>query len=408
MSLSVVTTPADLMHCGNEMSCTIHTDLALSTPNLKITIAVLTEQVYGSGTYAVLTTQTLDPDSNGDCQFFINQFLWDCFENAIDLPTIGSDTEYQLVNHIRKYRLMATELSGSPQAPSDYITTGLLAQTRYAVHGGIPEHWNRSRPYFGAGGWNVALGKRFLDYRGSNPRTRIDEDQWLNWMWQDIGDVFGGIAVDYMVKWYRSDGTTGESVFLTTSVINKNEAYAFPAGFTQLDLATNETATEKITKYQTWVQILYLGDPFLLSEIKTWKVDRAYYEILTKIHYRNSLGTIEQFTFRGSGSLNHDIDKGEAKQYTDNSFALSAGSSVIVDINVENGFTLITDALTADEAKQVLDIKASRLCLLQGDDEYLPMRVIANKHNWQLTQNVQQYEVQFIIDYDNQFPDLFL
>jgi hypothetical protein len=418
MSLSAQQLPPNLALCGNEISCIIKTSLAPTTPNLEIECGINVELVYGSNVYTILTTQRLKPNANGECKFFWNQYLWDAFESQYDLPAIGGTASYVPQHAIRRYTFFAVEWSGDPQNWTDILSTGNMATVRHAVKGAISEARHAYRPYFGDAGWNLeleangGLGRSFLDWRGKNPHTRTDFDQWLHWIYVDfLGYLGNGITVNYKVKWYRSDGTTGESTFLTLNGVDENDIYGLPAGFTQLGLSANETATDKITKYETWLSVDVLSNPVALTQIKTWHVDREYYELATQLQYINSLGVCEHLTLRGMPVVAIESEKERVSTYRDNSYARTQGQSEVIDVLVQTGYQMFTGNCHTYETKQVADIKAARRAWIpveSGNQQHLPLRITSGSTEYDFERNVHKYELQVVYDFDDKVPDLLI
>lgn len=414
MSLTVVQVPDLCMHAGNEMACIISTNLPLSTANLEILCGINVELVYGSGTFSILVTRRLQPDQNGQCRFFLNEFLWDAFEEQFDVPAFGSATPYLLQHVVRKYTLFAIEYSGDPQTATQVLSTGTLAQQRFAVKGALAEARFAYNRFFGATGWNAlptgagGMGRAFLDWRGTKPRTRLDEDQWLHFHWQDPSGVVGPAALDYKVKWYRSDGTDG-TITITTPVIQLHEVYGLPAGFEQLSLSTYETASDKIYKYETWMSVDILGTPTPQSEVKTWQVDRDYYEFAVQLQYINSLGVMEQLTLRGARTKTFNIEQNIIESYRDSSYDSDQGESTVFDVLVENGFVALSGAGTAQEGKQFADLKASKKRLLRtatSGQRNMPIRVKAGSHEIDPLKNTFTYSIEVMQDFRDKVPDL--
>lgn len=414
MSLTVISLPDTCMHAGNEMACVIETSLPLSTDNLEILCGINVELVYGSTTFSTLVTRRLQPDSNRQCRFFIHQFLWDAFQEQYDLPPVGGTSMYQLQHAIRKYTLFAIEYSGDPQSVTHLLSTGTIAQQRFAAKGAIAKARFALRGFFGTSGWNAlptasgGLGRAFLDWRGLKPRTRLTEDQWLHFHWQDPTGVVGPAALQYLIRWYRSDGTNG-GITIATPVMQLQDVYALPAGFTQLGLSSYETATEKIYRYTTWISVNILGTPTPLSEVKNWQVDRDYYEFVIQLQYLNSLGVMEQLTLRGARTTTFNIEKERIDAYRDSTYDADQGESTVFDVLVENGFVALSGAGTAQEAKQFADLKASRNVFLlsaSSGQSNIPVRVKAGTHQIDSLQNTYTYSIEIVQDFKDQVPDL--
>lgn len=415
MSLSVISLPDECMHAGNEISCVIETSMPPSTDNLEILCGINVELVYGSGVYTTLIQQRLKPDDDGRCRFFWNQYLWDSFENQYDLPTPGGTSIFQLQNVVRRYTLFAIEYYGAPQTFQSIINTGSISQTRFAVKGAIPESRFAERGFFGSTGWNAlntasgGLGKSFLDWRGSNPITRTDEDQWLCFHWQDPTGLVGTAALDYAIRWRRSDGTSGEFI-ITTPVMQLNDVYALPAGFTQLGLSAFETSEHKIYEYLTSVRVNILGTPVQQSEVKTWSVDRDYYEFDFQLQYLNSLGVVEQFTVRGARITHADNEMNSVGTYRDSSYSKHDGESLVFDVLVKNGYTVFTGNLSQNQTKQLRDMKAGRkVWLLDGGrgQKNIPLRIGNTDTAIDEYTNQYQFELRLDQDFVDSVPDLF-
>jgi hypothetical protein len=293
-----------------------------------------------------------------------------------------------------------------------------MASVRHAVKGAISEARHAYRPYFGDAGWNLeleingGLGRSFLDWRGKNPHTRTDFDQWLHWIYVDfLGYLGNGITVNYKVKWYRSDGTTGESTFLTLNGVDEYDIYGLPAGFTQLGLSANETATDKITKYETWLSVDVQSTSVNLTQVKTWHVDREYYETTAQIQYMNSLGVCEHLTLRGMPVFFNESEKSTVTSYRDDSYSRTKGTTEVIDVLVQTGYDAFTGNCYRYEIRQVADLKAARRAWVPfagSRQQHLPIRITSGRTDFDYQRNVNKYEIAIVYDFDDKVPDLLI
>jgi hypothetical protein len=252
------------------------------------------------------------------------------------------------------------------------------------------------------------LDRAFLDWRGTQPRTRTNEDQWLYFCWQDPGFI-GSAAFQYKVKYYLSDGTDATITFLTTPTIARWEVYALPAGFTQLGLSTYETPTVKVLKYETYMSLTVLGVPTDFSERKVWRVDRAYQEFALQLQYINSLGCMEQLTLRGSTVIAPDINATSVDTYRDNSYTANQGESIVYDVLVENRILVSTGTCTRQEARRIADLKAShyRFLLSPSRGQYnIPLTIKGGVHPVDEQQNVYRYQLELSQNFIDSVPDM--
>jgi hypothetical protein len=418
MTLVATSVPDEIAHCGNEISCTIQTSLLTNTPNLKIQCYLQVEIDYMSNTHTIWASQILDPDSNGNCKFFWDRYLWDSFQNNFDVPILNDSSEFQLQHIVKRYALFAVELSGSPQTTTDTLASGDLSSIRFAVKGAIPKHRLKERPFFGATGWNLqasgqnGLGKAFLDWRSPSVSTPTGSEQWLYWLWQDPGSIFGSLSgVKYFVKYYRSDGLTNRIEVLTTPLVDVYSHWGFPAGFNQLNLSQFETALDKITKYETFVAMpdpINIGQFIDLSERKLWYVDRKHYPQIANLSYINSLGCLTQFQLKGEASYNVVVDKKVSPHYWDQAYTMEHGESSANVIHVDNQGIMATGVLSRNEATQFQDIIASPKVLLTLFDQRLPIVLKNAKIPVKIDDNLYSYKLEFSYDYNDSVADTFI
>lgn len=413
MSLIIESVPQDCMHCGNEIAVVIRTTLPNSTANREILLWLTVELSFNSGVFDTLIQQRLKPDTNGRCRFVIDRFLWDSFQNQFDIPAAGGSSSYEPQHVVRRYKMVAIEYSGNPQTLTDLVNSGSITQTRYAVFGAIAESRFAVRNFFGSGGWNLlapslgGLGYAFLDWRGEKPRTRLDEDQWLHYIYQDPFGI-GGAILDYKVEWFRSDGASGTIDVLSTPAMDIYDVIGLPAGFEQLGLAAQETANDKILYYTTWLQVEILGSPVIVSEVKTWYVERDYYEFTQQLQYINSLGVSETLTLRGAPVQEFDVNKERVQAYRDSSYHATVGESIVFDTLVDNGWTTASGALTAQESKQFTDLVASRKVTLLSTNagmQNMPVKV-KGKTKLDPLKNLHVYQLEITQDFEDKVPDL--
>ena len=356
----------------------------------------------------------LDPDADGYATFYWNRFLWDSFEKNLDIPALNGTSEFLLQHHVKRYNMFAVELSGSPQITTHILNYGDITDLCYAVKGTIPKFRLYQRPFFGSTGWNIldtasdGLGKAFLDWRSNRLKTFTHSEQWIYWIWQDIGSVLGNIPVQLRVKYYRSDGVCDEFTFLTTPNVNVYDCYGFPAGFTQLGLSAYETPTAKITKYETLIAVQYLGDWLELSERKIWDVNRKHYDTVVAMTYQNSLGVMTQFNLHGDASYQVTADKKITPQHWDMNSDLAQGESIAQDVIVSNTGIVASGIMTRNEAIQFQDIIASPKVLLQLDGQRVPVVIANAKMPVKVSDNVFRYTLEFSYDFNDPVADTFI
>ncbi len=407
MSLLVAETPRDCEMAGNEISCVIGTSLPPTTANLKIACELFVELNYGSGVFTSFAIQTLVPDANGNCRFFWSRYLRDSFNVQFDKPPYQDVFSFENSHAIRRYRFTAGEFSGTPQQITDALFTGTLNDIRHAFNGAIAESRFAFKSFFGSSGWNnTTLNKAFYDWRGTDPVTTIGADQWLTWMYQDH-DSLGNIDVNLRLKWYRSDGTTNTYTAHFRQNVAEFEVFSFPVGFNQLLLSGQETANDKVTKYETWLEVD--GSGTVLTEVKTWHVNRDYHEFVAQLSYINSLGVMEQFLFFGAPIHQPKPEHSRVSSYRDSSYDADIGESLVYDTLVENGMAIITGPTSLQNRKQLADLLASKRVFYLTEtagQSYIPVQVKSKVIDRDPLSNAPSYQLEIVQDFKDSVPDL--
>lgn len=421
MALTVVDLPDYALHTGNEISVVLETDLALSTPNLKIALALSIELVYGSGTYVLQPAIWLDPDANGQCKFFIERYLADCFERELDIPQ-ENGTTITLCDHVvRRYKMFAAEHSGEPQVVTDDILSGSLTNVRYAFHGGIPVQHFISKSYFGGSGWAVnELGwplpipfpplpgvPPFMDWRGRTVRTGLTQDQWLYFYWPTLAGQDTATA-ELWVKHYHEDGTDATFMF-DDFAVDVHEVWMVPAGRVQLGLDAIEViAGSPILKYELWVKAMVGIYNLQVSETKTFLVDWEYYEFETEMQYRNGLGTMTQLLLRGRPEKETATKKEEAEAYHQLGMNDYLGNTMVHAVEVKDGVNHASGLLNAAELKQFRELLASTQVMVKDASlGWVKVNVMTSNISDDPLDNVRRVTLEHVPGWQNEVVNMF-
>jgi hypothetical protein len=412
MSISLISLPDLIAHVGNEMVVVVDTNLPLSTANLKVKLGILTELTYGSGVYSapgVIPELWADPDPDGRCRFFIEEYVGDLLDKVLDIPAVGGTAEVRCSHMVRRYKMYAVEFSGDPQTATDFITTGGIVTERKGIRGGIPKQHHLLRSYWGSTGWSILnLGNPFLDNRGPSLRTGRNQDQWLYHIWQDASSLTTAITPVRVVEYTLEDGTTG-SISTTLATHQKDEVWMIPAGFAQLGLPAVETsAAQRILKYTVKLQQVIGLSTVLLSEVKEFIVDHQYYEWNTELQYLNGLGTFTQLLLRGRPELETEVDASESAAYHRKGMATYLGDTHRHATTVRNGVNHASGALTKQELRQMRELLGAKKVMVKDAQlGWVPVTILNKKQAQSDLETARTVELQYAAAWGSEVVDMF-
>jgi len=412
MSISLISAPAPVCHVGNEMKVVVNTTLPLSTANLKVKLGILVEEVYDSGVYSapnVVPELWADPDVNGDCVFFIEEYLHDVVDKLLDIPAVGGTAAVKCMHMVRRYKMYAVEYSGDPQTETDYETTGSIVSVRYAQMGGIPKQFFQVRSWFGSAGWAVGqLQNPFLDWRGKELRTGRTQDQWVYFNWQDPFTFAPMVTPTLHVEWVLEDGTSNSYQQVQPSM-DANSVWMVPVGFSQLGLPAQETlAGQKILKYTVWLYQIIGMTNTLLSEQKAFIVDHQYYEWETEVQYLNGLHTFTQVLLRGRPEAVTEVDAQESEAYHEKGMATYLGETHRHGTDVRNGVNQASGGLTVREEKLMAELLGSKKVMVKDAAlGWVPVTIRNRKAARNTLETARTVELEYAAGWSGEVVDMF-
>lgn len=398
MALSIIALPESMSHADNEMFAVISTNLAPLTPNLRIRLVVRIETVYQVGTNVDITLPAQKPDSNGDVRFALNDILKDALKFEYDIPAVGGTVPAKCHHLIRRFVLLAYEISGASQAVTDTLSGGAMNGWFHAFKGGIPNERFAINSYFNAGGWweQPVPKLPFIEWPAGDILTHIAQDQWAYLFY---GYAYPGMAgnqdfyLNVNMTW--DDGTT-TSFNTAITVIQGAQVWMMPMGYLQLDIPAQEVLSGKLCVAYL-VRVAYLDpSPMMYGPTRRYIVDRNQYAYSRQLQYIDGLGVFRQLLLRGAANSVVSVEKKTVAAYTQSNYASYLTESIAHDIEVRNGVRQTSGTITNEETKYYLELLASPLVMVM-DAQLGWVKVVVE--NSTMSQNPNENTKSIVLEY---------
>jgi hypothetical protein len=252
-------------------------------PGLAFVAQVWIEQEYLSGDFVQVGQELEQPAQlDGRCTFEVQELLEPYVEPLV--PAVGQTTVLRLEGTFRRFLLKWFERT---DVGDSAITS---VDTNYLVHGGL------GYVEAAASTWFTTFQPRQLPFLTWEPLVKKvlpDQPEYLYFM------VHGTTTTQFRVRLRATfaDGRQVEEFLATRTDVARYEIFSVPAGPVQLDVPAREAAAGQLL-------VRYLLDVVdekgqLLSETRTYELDRRPCAVRRYFLYANSLGGWNTLVCRG-------------------------------------------------------------------------------------------------------------
>lgn len=304
----------------------------------------------------------ISPYTNGEAWFNVSKLPY----LSYDLPSVGSISAYEAneVTNLRtEYRLTARELLNDVQQGTALTFSG------WALRGAVEPLLARDYVFYEQK--HIALTNR--------PQTsRVMKDM-PNWLYVLNARPTGNWNQRLYVNLYFSDGseTLGHLIeqYATTQMGN---CWALAIGFTQLDLASFETASKVVIAYEVWSELFStpaILQPQLRSTTFRYEIDFEATEYSSQhIIFQNSKGGIDVVRCSGKSSTKLQQERDTSKLVTTH---LSTSDQHITTTDMAASRREVVANLgwlSTDERAWLRDLATCRIAWLVSDG-FIPITI---------------------------------
>lgn len=327
-----------------------------SKPNLSFLAEVWVERDYLSGVYVQAGPQLEQPADPQGRTIFDVQALLDAYVTE-HLPPADGPAAALAEGAFKRFYLKSGEKFGTPPVPAALST----AQVHVVLCGGL------SPAEAAAGRWPAyqADVKPFLTWEPDYQRVLPEQPVYL--YYQHVG---APTTVDVQLRVRHTDGSASQSV-LTSFAIRRWEVLYLVLGPTELGLNGTSLSGATVAGYDVWVT----GPTgTVLSQVRHFLIERAYYPDQRFFLYSNSLGGANVLAALGQAKLTLEVKAEEAERA---GYDPDLGDVAVLDRRGTPTVAVATGPRRRAQVQADQELLLSRRVVLVRGGTYWPGRVAA-------------------------------
>jgi hypothetical protein len=238
----------------------------------------------------------LVPDSDGNVTFQVSEAFRGVLTAAP--PDEAEDALVQLTDRIKKFRHFTGEISGTETEPNEEdLTPSALYM---AMMGGLSK---LQFPTQGQGGFfstYLPINKKFLTWAPTTKEVDNNQEDYLTFF--IYSDEI--VQMQVRIKAYYDDGTN-ETDIIHTQEVSFAQLWQIPSGTSNSGVKLINPA-KNVIKYE--LSLLNQSDA-LISEVRTYTIDKINLPLRRFFLFLNSLGSFEVLRFYGATATEANISK---------------------------------------------------------------------------------------------------
>jgi hypothetical protein len=320
-------------------------------PNLSFLAEVWVERDYLSGVYVQAGPQLEQPaDPEGRTVFDVAALL-DAYVSE-HLPALDGPLVERTDQSFKRFYLKSGEKYGTPPVPAALLT----AQVHFVLCGGL------SPAEAAAGRWPAyqAAVKPFLTWEPDYQAVLPQQPAYLYYQ-----HVVGADSLELWLRVRHTDGSSSQSV-LTAFDANRWEVFSL-----NVSPAARGLTGPGIAGYDVWVAST---TGTVLSQVRHFTLERAYYPQQRFFLYRNSLGGANVLAALGAAKLGLEVKAEEAERPT---YDPDLGDVAVLDRRGTPTVGVITIPRRRAQVQADQELLLSKRVILVKDGQYWPGRVAA-------------------------------
>lgn len=281
-----------------------------------------------NGTYVSRIKMDIPPDSAGNVIFYNNEAL----ENSLKAVPPGFNTTaiVRLTDRLKLFKNNTAQLQDDQTTP--------LATTPSLPHlvllGGLSKLAWASIDYFLD---YLPTQKKFLTWAPSIKPVDSTQEDYLNYF------VFtkNTVAIQVQIKAYYDDGTNQTSVIASLAGVQYGQLYQIPAG----PLNTGAALINPAKNLLSYELSLLDQDDALISEVRTYVLDKVSHPLKRFFLFLNSLGSYEVLRFTGVADNSVIVSKMEIAKFLPYNYNALDGEFEFNDVTIRESNSFSTGYL---------------------------------------------------------------
>lgn len=246
---------------------------------------------------------------------------------------------------------------------NDVLVQTTTLTSRYAMKSGIAEKDFESYGDYFFDGF-IGAGKKFLTYKPDNSTVTPEQPELLYFL-TNYSKPITKINVE-VIEYHGKE--TYQRIALSLSNTANMQVYCIPAGMKALSISSD------VKKY-----VVYLSnqDGFVISEARTFRVDKRYRRFKKYFLFENSLGVYDILPVFGETEESKKVSKQVGEKFIGYDYVASASETVVTDRAAVKEMKVAIDWRSKKVANYLTDFLYSRAIFLNTDRALLAMECVS-------------------------------
>lgn len=234
--------------------------------------------------------------------------------------------------------------------------------SRYAMKSGIAERDFESYGNYFFDGY-IGAGKRFLTYKPDKSAVTPEQPEFLYFLTNYSKPI---TQINVEVTEYRSEAY--HRVALSLSNTSNMQAYCIPVGMKALNISSDVKAYSVYLTNQ---------DGFVISEFRTFRVEKRHRRYKKYFLFENSLGVYDSLPVFGETEELKKVTKQVGEKVIGYDYLASASETVVTDRTAVKEMKVAIDWSSKKVANYLTDFLYSRAIFLKTDRSLLAMECVS-------------------------------
>lgn len=247
------------------------------------------------------------------------------------------------------------------------IVSSATYTSRYAMKSGIAESDFEA---YGANFFDlyIGAGKRFLTYKPDNLIVTKNQPEYLYFLTNYTKNIS---EIRLKCKKFGFDGNVLEWMPRKLENTSAMQVYCVPVGMSVLGIG------DDVKKYSVWLENQN-GD--VISEVRTYVVDKKYRRFEKYLLFENSLGVFDVLVV-GETETSKKVTKQSGEKFTGYDYLASASETLITERSAVKELKVSFGWSNKRVASYLTDFVYSRAIFLQTDRGFLAMECVTDTHS---------------------------
>ena len=239
----------------------------------------------------------------------------------------------------------------------------------------------------------IGAGRRFLTWQPDAKYVRTDQPERLYFL---TNFTPSPKALMLRVRVCFADNSYDTFTAMTVNDVTPMSVYCMPVGFDELNLGTQPKV---VLWYETW---LSNENAEVVSEVRTFRVDRIAYESVRYIVFQNSLGGYDTLRCVGSATELVTVQRQIIERFTDYDYLPTVSDVLINSVTGERQITVnVGNWLNADYREYLEELLLSEDFYIVDGEEFIPL---APNFSQLLTESVSEWPIERTLSFSYANP----